>query len=285
MKVEEIPDSPPCEVLQDPYQDLQEQADKLIGQLKKEPVEEPLAEIKWEEAVRSNYSNKRINFDMKLYKGMVPTVVKKIPHNVDGLKYFIIDVPEEEAFCTKYRDGRHFELHSSTRNTLINGARRLGRCRGNYICTNTSCAYLLETKKNNQHQFTTTGKNKFCFVQGNIQGEEGSGGNVENQNPIIYPPISNMGRALGLDENPPLLAFLQGFQISLCYGCKSKFAPALKQSPNDLIVKMQVKRDRLVNKKWIPVWKKSWAYFHLALECLKREKSILEIEDIYIPMI
>ena len=111
-QVEEIPDSPPCEVLQDPYQDLQEQADKIIEQLKKEPVEEPLAEIKWEKAVRSNYSNKRINFDMKLYKGMVPTVVKKIPHNVDGLKYFIIDVPEEEAFCTKYRDGRHFELHS-----------------------------------------------------------------------------------------------------------------------------------------------------------------------------
>ena len=64
--------------------------DKLIKQLKKEPVEEPLAESKWEEAVRSNYSNKRINFDMKLYKGMVPTVVKKIPHNVDGLKYFIM---------------------------------------------------------------------------------------------------------------------------------------------------------------------------------------------------
>ena len=125
--------------------------------------------------------------------------------------------------------------------------------------------------------------NPVFSVQGDVQEEGADGGNIENQNPKIYPPTSNMRRVLSLNENPPLLAFLQGFKISFCYGCKSKFAPALKQSPNDLIVKMQVKRDRLVNNKWIPGWKKSWAYFHLALGCLKMEKSVLEIEDIYIP--
>ena len=125
--------------------------------------------------------------------------------------------------------------------------------------------------------------NQVFSVQGNVQEEGANGGNIKNQNPNIYPPTSNMGRALGLNENSPLLAFLQGFKISVCYGCKSKFAPALKQSPNELIVKMQVKRDRLVNNKWIPGWKKSWAYFHLALDCLKMEKSVLAIEDIYIP--
>ena len=57
----------------------------------------------------------------------------------------------------------------------------------------------------------------------------------------------------------------------------------MRESPNDLIIKMQVKRDRLVNNKWIPGWKKSWAYFHLSISCLKLEKSILEVEDIYIP--
>ena len=745
-----VPDSPPPIMLEDPYQDLLHQADNLIENLKQEPVEEPLSEIKWEEAVRSKYSNKRLYFDMKPYKGMVPAVVREVPHDVDGLKYYIIDVPEEEPFCTKYRDGRYFELHSSTRKGF-RGVRRVGKCRGNYICTNTSCAYLLETKKNNQHQFTTIGKNKFCFVcnsivyrkpcpalkliefnmaqrmlevyhQGThtcnpkpettandkeiedsvkkygakvtpkemaqmrmteelkkqfdsgvldmdkivdigaqftdrkrismiksriqnemksekhsmsavaelktctdtsdkfliykvhdqnmagtgksyvfkssrrmanlmlnmdqnreqknplmsepvyfdgmhkrcagwktltlwvhhpsprklmrlatmeVQGEtsestalfwqninamlqevkgdetvyfnpymfitDEAGANAngitkvfgqegydksrtcqfhfkqslnrmltkfpedagelkvefemlmkrlctvptlgeyeeiksrlleicallpslengvqwwlarrynlfpvfrgyciasvnmaeighstlkrkkplalvdacwedvcttilqeqehtqflagrgfsfgkgptqgdksrrerreqmkrareysqafnerviniteefggplipdkrarhrqpdqqvftvqghvqegdtenENPNPTIYPPISNMGRALGLNDNPPLLAFLQGFKISVCYGCKNKFGPSLKQPPNDLIVKMQVKRDRLVNNKWIPGWKKSWAYFHLALGCLKIEKSVLEIEDIYIP--
>ena len=104
---------------------------------------------------------------MKPHKGMVPAAVREVPHDVDGLKYYIIDVPEEEPFCTKYRDGRYFELHSSTRKGF-RGVRRVGKCRGNYICTNTSCAYLLETKKNNQHQFTTIGKNKFCFVCNSI---------------------------------------------------------------------------------------------------------------------
>ena len=70
-QVEQIPESAPPEIPQDLYQELQEQSDKIIEQLKKEPVEEPLVDIKWEEAVRSNYPNKRINFDMKLYKGML----------------------------------------------------------------------------------------------------------------------------------------------------------------------------------------------------------------------
>ena len=82
------------------------------------------------------------------------------------------------------------------------------------------------------------------------------------------------------------LHFWLSFRVSkfpVCYGCKAKFGPSLKKSPNDLIVKMQVKRDRLVNQKWIPGWKKSWAYFHLSIGCLKLEKSVLEVEDIYIP--
>ena len=108
-------------------------------------------------------------------------------------------------------------------------------------------------------------------------------GNVENESPGPGARPTALGRALGLNENPPLLTFLHGFKISICYGCKSKFGAKLRESPNDLIIKMQVKRDRLVNGKWIPGWKKTWAYFHLAVSCLKLEKSVLEIEDIYVP--
>ena len=53
-------------------------------------------------------------------------------------------------------------------------------------------------------------------------------------------------------ENPPLLAFLQGFKITTCYGCKTKFAPGLKKTPEDLILKLLVKRDRLV--KEVDTW-------------------------------
>ena len=93
-----------------------------------------------------------------------------------------------------------------------------------------------------------------------------------------------MGRAVGLNDNPPLLAFLhKDLRFQFCYGCKAKFAPSLKQSPNEFNCKNAGEKGQLVNQKWIPGWKKSWAYFHLSLGCLKLEKSVLEIEDIYIP--
>ena len=57
----------------------------------------------------------------------------------------------------------------------------------------------------------------------------------------------------------------------------------MQTPPNDIIIKMQVVRDRLLNNTWVPGWKRSWGYFHLNINCLKLEKSILEAEDIYIP--
>ena len=84
-------------------------------------------------------------------------------------------------------------------------------------------------------------------------------------------------------ENPPLLCFLAGHNIKQCYGCKNKFGTGMQTPPNDMIIKLQVIRDRLVNNNWIPGWKKSWGYFHLNINCLKLEKTILEVEDIYIP--
>ena len=123
-KFQEIADSPPPEIPQDLYNQLTQQADNLIEKLKEEPDEEALVEIKWEDAVRSNYSNRRINFDMKPYQGMVPDVVSQIPYDINGLKYYIIDVPEDDPFCTKYRDGRYFELYSSSRKGF-RGVRRI----------------------------------------------------------------------------------------------------------------------------------------------------------------
>ena len=172
--IEEIPNSPPPQPENNFYTEMIEDADNLIAKLKEEPVEEPLVDIKWEEAVRSTYSNKRISFDMKPYRGMVPEVVQQIPHDIDGLKYYIIDVPEDEPFCTKYRDGRYFDLHSSSRKGF-RGVRRVGKCRGNYICNNTNCAYYMETKKQNRHQFTTIGRNKFCFICNSIVYREACG--------------------------------------------------------------------------------------------------------------
>ena len=84
-------------------------------------------------------------------------------------------------------------------------------------------------------------------------------------------------------DNPPLLCFLACHNIRQCYGCKNKFGNSMQTPPNDIIIKMQVVRDRLLNNTWVPGWKRSWGYFHPNMNCLKLEKSILEVEDIYIP--
>ena len=81
-------------------------------------------------------------------------------------------------------------------------------------------------------------------------------------------PVQQMQYNFGTD-NPPLLAFLHGFKITTCFGCKNKFGVNLKNPPEDLIVKMPVKRDRLINQKWVTGWKNSWGYFHLSVNCLK----------------
>ena len=97
-----------------------------------------------------------------------------------------------------------------------------------------------------------------------------------------FQPPKEMQYTFGT-ENPPLLAFLQGFKISTCYGCKNKFGTGMKSPPEDLIIKMPVKGDRLINKKWVSGWKNSWSYFHLSLNCLKLVRSMVEVESIYIP--
>ena len=41
---------------------------------------------------------------MKPFIGMFPEVVQEIPSNINGIKYYVIDIPEEVIF-TKYKDG------------------------------------------------------------------------------------------------------------------------------------------------------------------------------------
>ena len=72
-----------------------------------------------------------------------------------------------------------------------------------------------------------------------VQGSESARMDTENVQMSDTGHVSSLGKARGLNDNP-LLAFLQGFKITKCYGCKSKFGPTMRESPNDLIIKMQV---------------------------------------------
>ena len=57
----------------------------------------------------------------------------------------------------------------------------------------------------------------------------------------------------------------------------------MKEPPNDLILRMPLKREVLINGIYQPGWKKKWCYFHLNINCIRMENSVFEYPDIYIP--
>ena len=140
------------------YTNLRRQITRIEEGLKQEPDCED--DIPYCPEVRN--VGKRIRFNMKPFQGMVPDVVSTIPHDIDGTKFYIIDVPQEDPFHTKYRDGRYFLMHSSSRKGF-RGVRRVGKCRGSFQCNNDNCPLYLESSKRNQHQFTTIARDKFCY--------------------------------------------------------------------------------------------------------------------------
>ena len=149
-----------------PSQDLLASVNNLERRIQKQEQDALLPDIPDIPDVKPQYMDKpesrKLSFSMEEYKDMVPTVVAEIPYDIDGTRWYMTDVPEEDAFFAKYRDGRFFQLHTSRRKGF-NGVRRLGKCRGNFVCENTSCPYFTENGSKNQHQFTTIGSNKFCY--------------------------------------------------------------------------------------------------------------------------
>ena len=124
-----------------------------------------------------------------------------------------------------------------------------------------------------------------AFKEGRAQIGEEEGGHFIPAKRARHRPENNTGDVQGAEQgastnrpalsqlnifnkdNPPLLCFLAGMKIKSCYGCKNKFNEADKNLPNDMVIKLQVVRDRLINNKWVPGWKKSWGYFHLNINC------------------
>ena len=49
------------------------------------------------------------------------------------------------------------------------------------------------------------------------------------------------------------------------------------------LLKCLLLKPRSINGKWVPGWKKSWRYFHLNINCIQKNLSFVEAEDIYVP--
>ena len=102
-------------------------------------------------------------FDMGPFAGVIPEVVQEQPHDIDGTRYYVIDVPEEEPMFFKYRDTRFFKMNSSKRKGF-NGIRRVGTCRGNFKCRNEEYGHFVNTQSPNTMHFKVIGREHFCSI-------------------------------------------------------------------------------------------------------------------------
>ena len=102
-------------------------------------------------------------FSMKPFAKMVPEVVETIPADINGKRFYMIDLEEGDNYTKKYKDGRYFAMHTSRRKGF-RGVRKVGTCKGNFECVNNGCNFYIESGKRNSHQFTTIGAHKFCFT-------------------------------------------------------------------------------------------------------------------------
>ena len=100
---------------------------------------------------------------MHPFARMVPEVVENIPANINGKRFYMIDLQEWDSYTKKYKDGRYFAMHTSKRKGF-RGVRKVGTCKGNFECGNSACSFYIESGKRNSHQFITIGANKFCFT-------------------------------------------------------------------------------------------------------------------------
>ena len=131
-------------------QDVDAIHDNIVNEVRDEVQNLDSSDCSTLPSIRYPSERKRKEFDMSPYKGMVPDLVEKIPYDVDGLKCFIVDVPDEDHYSNKYNDGRYFLLNTSSRKGF-KGVRRIGKCQGNYVCNNNNCPFFRQDKKRNQH--------------------------------------------------------------------------------------------------------------------------------------
>ena len=88
-----------------PSQDLLASVNNLERRIQKQEQDAVLPDILDIPDVKPQYmdkpESKKLSFSMEEYKDMVPNVVAEIPYNIDGTRWYIIDVPEEDAFFAK----------------------------------------------------------------------------------------------------------------------------------------------------------------------------------------
>ena len=104
------------------------------------------------------YKKKSINY-MKFVQ-MDSVLVDEIPWDVDRDQKYRIECDKED-YINKAKDGRWFEMHTSSRKGLV-GKRKVGTCQGSLMCENMNCPKLLSEGIPNTNEFTKDSSVDVC---------------------------------------------------------------------------------------------------------------------------
>ena len=104
------------------------------------------------------YREKSINY-VKFVQ-MDSVLVDEIPWDVDRDQKYRIEC-EEEDYIDKAKDGRWFQMHTSSRKGLV-GKRKVGTCQGSLMCENMNRPKLLSEGIPNMNEFTKDSNVDVC---------------------------------------------------------------------------------------------------------------------------
>ena len=96
--------------------------------------------------------HKKRSINYVKFAQMDSVLVEEIPWDVDRDQKYRIEC-EEEEFIDKAKDGRWFDMHTSSRKGLI-GKRKAGSCQGSLMCENNTCPKLLSEGIPNTNEFS-----------------------------------------------------------------------------------------------------------------------------------
>ena len=96
--------------------------------------------------------HKKRSINYVKFAQMDSVLVEEIPWDVDRDQKYRIEC-EEDEFIDKAKDGRWFDMHTSSRKGLI-GKRKAGSCQGSLMCENNTCPKLLSEGIPNTNEFT-----------------------------------------------------------------------------------------------------------------------------------
>ena len=114
-------------------------------------AEEPILH----EPVCTDTKATRSKFPLHYYHGMTPTPVKNLPTDLDGFKWYVLDVPEDQDWRELQKDRRNFTMCTSkvTKSLQQEVIQKTGWCQGSTYCANESCEFYYFSAKKNVHHW------------------------------------------------------------------------------------------------------------------------------------